>query len=349
MPPVELHRCLVPVGRVCTKQLQGKQSAPARAVAAGAARRPPRRPRPFPMRIRVAAAPPNAELPSSPRSFVAPAPSLASSAACLLLLATAGDKPLGSLHLSEASPFQVHASSLRLPAEDPAQRDEVASELLWHASREMPALRSGAALLAKPAAEDDADVLRTLGFMPANGEPEPTWALVRRRNATEVLSYSHTALRVSDIKQSLDFWSLLHFAPSRLFTTSGARAAWLSAPWTALAIELIEVPAVVLQQIPPAQRAPSDVSLGPAHLVVDVTSLGVSLPATLELLQERSASAFGRTLHVITPPHQQMIGGLVTEAVVVRAPDGVQLRLTHQAGFVERSMEADWTMAQVER
>ena len=294
------------------------------------------------MRISVATG--SAE-PASLRSIVAaPAVAPSASAACMLLLATVGTSTVGCLRLEPESPFQVHASSLRLPTEDAAERDEIATALLWHAGREMPALRGGSALIAKPAADDDDATLHSLGFAPASPELQPPFALVRRRDPSEAGTYSHTALRVSAIRKCLDFWSLLHFAPTRIFTTSGARAAWLSAPWTSLSLELIEVPEVVLRQTPKARLMPSDESLGTAHLVVDVTPLGVSLIATLEMLQRRSVERFGRTLHVLMAPHQQMMGTLVTEVAVVRAPDGVQLRLTHHTGYVERPMEPDWRL-----
>ena len=77
----------------------------------------------------------------------------------------------------------------------------------------------------------------------------------------------------------------------------------------------------------------------PAH------PLTFCLHATRELLQARSVARFGKTLHVLMPPHQQMMGTLVSEVAVVRAPDGVQLRLTHHTGYVERPMEPDWSVA----
>ena len=328
------------------------------------------------MKARIGVVPASTAEPASLRSLVS-APAAASSAtkACVLLLATVGDSAVGSLRLTPASPFQVHASSLRLPEAGSVERDEIASSLLWHAAREMPALRGGSALIARPDADDDDATLRSLGFAPASADSEPPLALVQRRDPAEPGTYSHTVLRVSAIRQCLDFWSLLHFAPSRVFTTSGARAAWLSAPWTSLSLELIEVPEIVLRQTPKHRLRPSDESLGTAHLVVDVTALGVSLQATLallqacdlpapppsmpfpahpltfclhatrELLQARSVARFGKTLHVLMPPHQQMMGTLVSEVAVVRAPDGVQLRLTHHTGYVERPMEPDWSVA----
>jgi len=75
-----------------------------------------------------------------------------------------------------------------------------------------------------------------------------------------------------------------------------------------------------------------------------VTTLGVSLPSTLELLQRRSAARFERTLSVLVPPHQQMMADLVSEVAIVRAPDGVELRLTHRSALLSTAMEADWQL-----
>ena len=169
-------------------------------------------------------------------------------------------------------------------------------------------------------------------------------ALIHRRDPTEPVSCSHATLRISAMERSLDFWSLLYFKPTRIFTTNGARAAWLSAPWTPLAIEIIEVPSTILQQLPASALKPSADALGPAHLCLDVTALGLGLETTLTLLQQRSAARFGgRTLHVMEPAHQQMMGDLVAEVAVVRAPDGVQLRLAHNQARVD-GMEPDWSL-----
>ena len=156
--------------------------------------------------------------------------------------------------------------------------------------------------------------LQSLGFACASaGEAPPLLALVTRRDPAEPAGFSHVTLRVSSIKTSLAFWSLLHYAPTRTFTSNGARTAWLSAPWTAMSVELIEVPEVMLSQMSKSLLTPSTEALGPAHLCLDVTALGVALPSTLELLQQRSAARFDRTLSVLVPPHQQMMSDLVSE------------------------------------
>ena len=162
-----------------------------------------------------------------------------------------------------------------------------------------------------------------------------------RACAADAPGGSHVALRVSDIERSLDFWSLLDFAPTRKFSTSGARAAWLGAPWCSLALELIEVPSLMLAALADAPPPPDDAP-GFAHLSLDVTPLGGELPRTLGRLQADSEERFGRTLVVLSPPRQQMMGDLVVEVAVIRAPDGVPLELLRRSGRIE-GMEPDWT------
>lgn len=235
----------------------------------------------------------------------------------MLLLATATGSSqgvIGSLLLEQTSEFAARASSLRLACADPAQDEEVARQLLWYASREMAVLRCGGALLAQPAAADDRPELESFGFASVSTDSdESLMALVTRKDPSELAGASHATLRVSAMQQSLDFWSLLHYTPTRVFTTNGARAAWLNAPWTPLAIEVIEVPELILRQTAPSKLAPSTEALGPAHLCLDVTALGISLPSTIEVLQQRSMGRFGRPLRVLLPPHQQMMGDLVAE------------------------------------
>ena len=222
--------------------------------------------------IRVSRLLPGAAEPPQRSLVSAPTATTAATAAPLQLLAFVDDSEaaVGSLRLEQESEFAVRASSLRLPKEE---HDEVARQLLWHAVREMPALRRESALLACPASEEDVGALHSLGFAPVSaGEEAKTLALVTRRDPAEPAGFSHVTLRVSSIKTSLAFWSLLHYAPSRTFTSNGARTAWLSAPWTALSVELIEVPEVMLSQMAKSLLTPSTEALGPAHLCLDVTS-----------------------------------------------------------------------------
>ncbi|KAL1514432.1 hypothetical protein AB1Y20_003531 [Prymnesium parvum] len=149
------------------------------------------------------------------------------------------------------------------------------------------------------------------------------------------------AMRVSDVEVCLAFWSLLEYYPTVRFTTSGARAACLAATWSAQELEVVEVPSFMLPQGPEAEEE----RLGLSHVTIDVTPISVCLADTLEDLQTRSVSKFRRTLRVLIPPHQQMLGNLVVEAVVVRAPDGVQLRLMRRVGLLEQELQPDWASA----
>ena len=56
----------------------------------------------------------------------------------------------------------------------------------------------------------------------------------------------------------------------------------------------------------------------------------------------RDASQWPALTAAARSQHRQMMADLVTEVCVVRAPDGVQLRLTHRQSVVEREMAADW-------
>ena len=92
----------------------------------------------------------------------------------------------------------------------------------------------------------------------------------------------------------------------------------------------------------PEMRLPSIKQLGLSHITLDLTPISIALVDTLRVLQEASASRFGRSLHVVVPMHQQMLGRLVVEAIVVRAPDGVQLRLIRRCALLTQALEPDW-------
>lgn len=101
---------------------------------------------------------------------------------------------------------------------------------------------------------------------------------------------------------------------------------------------MLEVPAVML----PAMSPPHTEQLGLAHVTLDLTPISVSLRDSLNLLQHRSLAQFSRSVHVILPLHQQMLGPLVVEATVVRAPDGMQLRLMRRLAALTQDLAPDW-------
>ena len=298
-------------------------------------------------------------------SIVRAAPSSARSAAgvfFLLAFEAVPDAPIGSLQLERAGEFAMRASSLRLdPSSDAAVQRRTAVELLRYAVLNEECLRNGGALVASAESDPDAVLLESIGFLPTGvhssqldagavepGSPPPSDAPLlawRERHAADeadgrLNGCGHVALRCSNLELSLEFWTLFDFRRDLSFSTSGARATCISAPWTSLALELLEVPAPLLAESPP----PSSVQLGLSHVCLDVTAISVDLQQTLRMLQERSQAKFGRTLRVLIAPHQQMLGRLVVEAVVVRAPDGMQLRLMRRMTVLAQDLEEDWKL-----
>ena len=121
---------------------------------------------------------------------------------------------------AEPDAFCAHASSLLVA---PDGDEEIGRRLLWHAARELPALRCGGALLATPESPSSADTLTSLGFAPTSAAADDdVLALVTRRDPDETVSYSHTALRVSaSPKWKLEL-SLTHKAHNIVFLQNGA-------------------------------------------------------------------------------------------------------------------------------
>ena len=296
------------------------------------------------MVVAIHVAPARAGASEASHSSVCSSPS-SSVATSLLLLAFcgAGDDAAASLRLERRDDFAYRAAALRLPSG--SDGDAAGSALLRHAVRNVPELRGGGALLAR-AEPSQAERLARLGFEAAGGGGE--LAYVDRRDLAGGEG-SLVAMRTADIDRALGFWSLLGFKPARCFTTSGARAAWLAAPWSELQLELIEVPHVMLScgcNEPPKPRAPeqNDALLGLAHVNLDVTALCAgSVGELVDAVQARSDAKFGMSIRVLEPPHQRMMGDLVAEAVVLRAPDGVQLGLVRRAARLDHAMEPDWT------
>lgn len=306
------------------------------------------------MRLTIREAPAHVTAPTH-RSIVR-SPVGAVPIAVLLAFASVDEPPIAYLAVaphaaqlasssSSSVTFAGCASCLRLPPEPNPYRHVAGLELLRYATRNLECMRASGPLFAEPNSMADVEELTHMGFTPAVARDDtelPLLAFISRRPLSELAAAdgSHAALRVSNIRASVQFWSLLHFVPIRTFSTSGARATWLSAPWTPLSIELIEVPSHMLTGVP----LPSENALGLAHVSIDVTSLGLSCVSTIEVLQRRSKALFGRTLRVLTPPHQQMMGDLVAEVALVRAPDGVQLELVHRLGRLAIQPEDDWML-----
>jgi hypothetical protein len=195
----------------------------------------------------------------------------------------------------------AHLGVLRLA--EPAD-SATGTALLRHAIHTVPRLRRGGALLAAASDPSHMDALHSLGFGPS-AAPAPKASDQDVRSASELVflsrrepgvppaECSHTAVHVSSIIKWVDFFSLFGFAPTLLFSTNGARAAWVIAPWSEATIELIEVPKLLRQQGAPGGAAAGQMT-GPAggvglvHLCLDLTPRCASLCSLLEHLSAES-------------------------------------------------------------
>ena len=219
----------------------------------------------------------------------------------LLAYSTAGNlAATAQICARDDSEHAAHVAELRL-ASPPDY--EVGAALLRRAIEEEPRLSRGGALLASADSSAHHDALHALGFNGPFGGSEQLDStqselvfLLRREPGVPPRECSHTAVHVSSIVKWVDFLSLLGFSPSLSFTTSGARAAWMTAPWSEATIELIEVPKLLQQQCAasPAmatattpQPVPSG-AIGLAHLCIDVTPRTTSLCSLLDSLSAES-------------------------------------------------------------
>ena len=170
----------------------------------------------------------------------------------------------------------------------------------------------------------------------------------------------HTAIRTRNITTAIDFYSLLGFELDCRFRAGPARAAWLtlrnvttSAAATAR-LEIIEVPAFILQEPPGMRRRAPDLmenaqELGYNHMALDVTAQiqndDSSLPnldAWIQQLDQRSLERFGRRLRVAVPPRQQLIGQSVYELAFIYDADGSLVEFLHKQGQVSQDIESGW-------
>lgn len=174
--------------------------------------------------------------------------------------------------------------------------------LLRHAVDTVPRLRRGGALLAGASDASQLDALHSLGFGPSAApapeasdqgveSPSELIFLSRREPGVPPAECSHTAVHVSSIVKWVDFFSLLGYEPSLIFSTSGARAAWVTAPWSQATIELIEVPKLLQQQrggSAAGQLAGPVGGVGLVHVCLDLTPRCTSLCLLLEYLSAES-------------------------------------------------------------
>jgi len=200
-----------------------------------------------------------------------------------------------------------------------------------------------------------------------NGEPKP-------------LHLHHTAIRTRDIETAIKFYSLFGFNVETKFRSGPARASWITnrddsfalqstdedgeegevvrkgrTDNTACRLELIEVPAYILQEKEGERKRSinlllNESYLGLNHFAVDVTSYIKSLGKTeyygldqfLDHVNSLSLKKFGKTLRVAVKPRQQVIGSQVYELAFLYDADGTLFELLRYIKELDQTVESGW-------
>lgn len=110
-------------------------------------------------------------------------------------------------------------------------------------------------------------------------------------------------------------------------------------------LELIEVP----DSFQPEKSAPDLLGqpaiLGLNHVALDVTNVSSSadsLGGYLKELNDQSERLFQRSVKLVLPPYQQMIGQDVFELAFINDADGVLLELLRFQTRLPNPMKPDW-------
>jgi len=148
------------------------------------------------------------------------------------------------------------------------------------------------------------------------------------------------------VASSASYFGLWGFVEERRFLTGGRRGVWLRAAWPAgggEVLELVEERGGVADAGGGGGGGGGGHRLGVRHLCLDVTRRCTDLGEFLAGVAARSVASYGRTLDVVTPPVQTMMGDLVAQVAVVRH-GGVELELLRRQAVLppETAPAPDW-------
>jgi len=190
------------------------------------------------------------------------------------------------------------------------------------------------------------DAFRHYNIIPnkSSSNNQPSGFLFWPLPQAQTLVGGHTSIFVSNIQASLAFYSLLGFQPELKFITNDARATWISSSWfPQQRIELIELPPERTMQGPNLMAA-SQLPVGLYHISLDVTRLCVDINDFIHYIQADSMKRFDKSIMVLLPPKQQMMGRLVVQMAYIKDPNGVILELIRRQTLLthEMNLEVDF-------
>jgi catechol 2,3-dioxygenase-like lactoylglutathione lyase family enzyme len=170
---------------------------------------------------------------------------------------------------------------------------------------------------------------------------------------TPALSIHHSALKTRNITTAIEFYSLFGYQVACRFRAGPARAAWLEFTSTSLTrLELIEVPAYILQEEPGTRARAMDLMqrpefLGYNHVAIDATeqilhAKFTSLNEWLDQLNRTSIDRFQRSLRMAVAPRQQIIGRGVYELAFLYDADGCLIEVLHKQSELSQEIQSGW-------
>uniref|UniRef100_A0A7S2UWQ2 Glyoxalase/fosfomycin resistance/dioxygenase domain-containing protein n=1 Tax=Fibrocapsa japonica TaxID=94617 RepID=A0A7S2UWQ2_9STRA len=194
------------------------------------------------------------------------------------------------------------------------------------------------------------------------------------------LKLHHCSVATGNIQNSLKFYSLLGFRDvNRFYTIKDGlptKACWMELNGGGAFVELVEEATDPLADIegyedesPKRQKALNLVSdehmmvLGLNHLAIDVTKSWKAIAEEskkeegdnqaeevreermktfLSALNEKSEKQFQKSVRLVIPPAQQMIGSQVFETAFIADPDGTLIELLLHMKTLPQELEPDW-------
>lgn len=175
---------------------------------------------------------------------------------------------------------------------------------------------------------------------------------------TDMITVHHTALKTRNITNAILFYNLLGFQLVSKFRAGPAKAAWIELGGKNSCrqrIELIEVPNFMLNEEVGVtiKRAPDLMNrrdiLGYNHVALDVSKIIKSCPNRYTSLSDwitelnrTSIDSFGKTIRMVLPPRQQLIGQYIFELAFILDADGCLIELLHEKRKLMQAMDSGW-------
>mmetsp|Transcript_14480 Transcript_14480/g.29603 ORF Transcript_14480/g.29603 Transcript_14480/m.29603 type:complete len:220 (+) Transcript_14480:554-1213(+) len=108
-------------------------------------------------------------------------------------------------------------------------------------------------------------------------------------------------------------------------------------------LEVIEIPSHMIQSTPKkCNNLEEKGAPGLYHISFDVTASCLTLSTLLQELDAQSRLKFNKTLRILEPPAQRMLGSLTCEICFLSDPNNIPVELIRRISQLAHPMEPDW-------